>query len=422
MKNKTMKLKYLIGIFALVLLLPFVKADKLVLDGIMYDPAIISAGDEVDIIVQFHNERVGEPVFDYEQDPEYKLRVILEPDDTLTEDYVLIADEEGDSLIGHVYANQYFNVKYRVKFMNDAPAGNYEFRLKGVYEYQGEETGKRQFIRFQVPVKKEGIILGTSNMVTTPSEIRPGDDYIRMDTYIENVGEKDAKALSIDLDMPEGITSSYSNDNHLWIGRLNAGESKMATFFLDLDDELNPGRYEIGYDISYMDLDNNLYEDEMVSRLLVKDRPYLMIESYEGEGLAGKSGELTLNIKNEGGTSAESIDVRLIKQSSQPFNFDVRSKYLGELEPGESGKVIFDIDTRPEADVKNHSFKVVIRAKGDTDEGDDRIYLFDREAQYEISGEAPNTFKTVGLALLGLIMIFLIFKSLTRKTSVGGRR
>lgn len=406
--------KLVLGIFVLALIAQSAQA-KLVLDGITYDPAVVAAGDEVDIIIQFHDEINREPIYDYMQDPEYQLRVKLQPDDTVSEDHVTILDEEGDKLVGHVYPGQYYNVRYRIKVQNDAPVGNYQFKLKGTYEYEGESEKYSSFIRFEIPVKKEGIILGVSNIITSPAEVRPGDDYVRVDAYLENVGEKPAKAVSIDLDMPEGITSSYSNDNHVWVGRLNNGESKQVSFYLDLDKNLEPGTYDIGYDMEYMDLDNNQYIKTMQSRLLVKDRPYLVVDSYEGSGEAGSSGELKINVKNEGGTSAESVDVRLIKQSSQPFNFDVRSKYLGELEPGETATAIFDIDVRREADYKNHSFKVVMRAKGDTDEGDDRIYMFDREAEFEVTGKAPNYVKNLGIGAIAIVLLGIVYNVSRKK-------
>ncbi len=407
-----------LGIFGIIMILAFaqlVSANNLVLDGITYDPAIISAGDEVDIVIQFHDAISLNPDIDLNQDPNYKLIVTLEADDTLTEEHVIILDAEGDSLLGHLYPNQNYNVKYRVKFMNDAPAANYEFKLTGKYVYDGEVQATSRFIRFMVPVKKEGIILGISNIVTAPAEIRSGDDYVRIDAYLENVGEKSAKAVEIDLDLPSGISSSYSDDNHVWIGRLNDGESKAISFFLDVDDSLEPGVYDLEYDIKYLDLDNNEYRNTLNSRLLVKERPYLVIDSYEGSGLAASNGELKLYITNNGTTSAESVDVRLIKQSSQPFNFDVRSKYLGELEAGETGEVIFDLDVHRDADITTHSFKVVIRAKGDTDAGDDRIYIFDREAKFDVTGQAPNYFKTVGFIFLALVILLIIFKLSTRK-------
>jgi hypothetical protein len=398
-------------IFALLLLVLVqgASASNLVLDSITYDPAIISAGDEVDIIVQFHEEFTpDEP--DYKDDPRYQLRVKLEPDDTVTKNHVIMLDEEGDKLAGHTYENQYFNMKYRVKFKNDAPAGNYQFRLVGTYEYEGVVEEVSRSITFRVPVKKEGIILGISNIITEPAEVRPGDDYVKVDAYLENMGEKYAKAISIDLDLPEGIKSAYSNDNHVWIGVLDATESKPATFYLDVGDAIEPGVYDIAYVIKYMDVDNNRYEKRASSRLLIKDRPYLEVESFEGIGASGTTGELKIYVKNTGGTSAESVDVRLLKESSQPFDFDVRSKYLGELDPGEVGEVIFDVKARSEAEEKNHSFKVVLRAKGDSDEGDDNIYLFDREAKYEINGQAPNYLKTAGLILLLIVLVVILAK------------
>ena len=385
----------------------FVKADKLVLDGITYDPAIITAGDEVDIIIQFHNEVVfGDD--DKTENPAYILEVTLEPDDDLTKEYVIIADSKGDNVIGHVYGGQYYNKRFRVKFLNNAPAGNYEFKLKGVYYFEDKPVDPIQYIKFKVPVKKEGIILSVSNIVTLPSEVRPGDDYVKLTTYLENVGEKDAKNVEIVLEGDDDIESSYSDNNRKWVGRVNAGEQKQVTFFVDIDDYARVGVHNITFKMDYMDLDNNKYYKEIILPFLVKERPYLVVTKYSGSGLAGSSGKLKVWVKNIGTESAESVDVRLLKQDSQPFSYDVRSNYIGELEPGEEGLAVFDIKINRDAEIKEHDFKLLIRAKGDSDEGDDNIYTFNRRAKFKVTGIAPNKTKEYGIMAaiaLGILIV-----------------
>ena len=109
---------------------------------------------------------------------------------------------------------------------------------------------------------------------------------------------------------------------------------------------------------------------------LVKARPNLEIVSVEGSGLAGKTADLYITVKNVGTEDAESTDVRLIKQSAQPFSTDVRSDYLGLIAPGEEAVAVFHLDVSSDAEIKEHDLKLIIRAKGDSDSGDDNIYLF----------------------------------------------
>ena len=408
-------MKTIMLIFVLALLTNTVSATLMMMDDVQFDPAIIAAGDEVDIIVQYHDEIIiGEE--DRIGDSEFTFAVFLESDDSLTEQYVTIQDAKGDDVNGRIFAGGFYNKKFRIKVNNNAPAGNYEFKLTGQWYKNGIVENDKQFIRFMMPVKKEGIVLDISTLETVPAEVRPGDNYVKLVSFIANVGQKDAKSVEINLELPEGFESSYTNNNRVWAGRINAGEEKEVTFFVDIDEKLAAEEYDFKYSFKYSDLDNNNYQTVKTIPFFVKERPYLEIVKSEGTGLAGRSSKLYLTIKNTGSESAEAVDVRLLKQNSQPFNLDIRSDYIGELEPGEEGLAVFDIKVNSDAEIKEHDFQVLIRSKGDSDEGDDNIYTYNRRAKFDVTGVAPNRLKTIGLFAGAIIIIgFLISKWRSKK-------
>jgi len=397
-----------IALFAI----PLVSA-SLVLDRIQFDPAIITAGDEVDIIIYYHDDsssdndnKIG--------NPEYNFKTWIMPDDTVSEDHILILDAQGDDLYGTVYSGQQYNKKFRVKILSNAPSGTYEMKLLGQW-YKGDTPfGSIMSIKFNMDVKKEGIILNIASLETIPSEIRPGDNYVKIVTRIENVGSKDAKAIELDVTTPSGITASYSNDNRAWIGRLNAGESKEFTTFIDVEENTTPGLYYVKYDYAYSDLDDNKYTKDQLIPLRIKESPYLEVIDVKGEGAAGTKTKLYVTVKNTGTESAELVDVRIMKQSVQPFAVDVRSDYIGELAPGEEGVAVFEINILSEAAVKEHDLKVLIRAKGDTDEGDDNIYTFSRNATINVT-PAKNTKLIYAIAIVVVALIALVAYNMMKK-------
>lgn len=396
-----------------LLILPGVSA-KLQLDNVQFDPAIIASGDEVDIVVQFRDiQLMGDE--DKIGDPDYTYQVLLKPDDTLTDNYVTFQDAKGDNLYGVIYSGGVFNKKFRVKVNNNAPAGNYEFKLVGQWYKKGKPLVQSEYIKFKMPVKKEGIIIDISTIQTIPSEVRPGDNYVKVNTFIENTGEKDAKSVEINLDLPKGFESSYANNNRVWVGRVNAGEKQEVVFYLDVDDDTKEGVYDINYKFKYMDLDSNSYQKSRTIPFKIKSRPYIEVLKSEGEGLAGKDAKLYVTLKNTGTETAESVDVRLLKENSQPFDFDVRSNYVGELDPGEEGVAIFNIKVNSNAEIKEHDFKVMIRAKGDSDEGDDNIYTFSRRAKLDITGVAPNYFVKYGIISAIIVILLLGINIFIRK-------
>lgn len=395
-------------------MLAFPASATLKLDNILFDPAIIAAGDEVDIVIQYHHESITEED-ERVGSKDYTFQVILEPDDTLTQKYVVIQDAEGDDEQGRIFASGYYNKRFRVKVMPNAVPGNYEFKLTGQWFRDGEPDSAYQYLRFTMPVKKEGIILDLASFVTVPAEVRPGDNFVKIVGYIENAGEKDAKSIEIQMKTPDGIDASYANNNRVWAGLIGAGESKEVTFYVDVDEKADEGVYDLQFDVDYMDLDNNRYQKLITIPFLVKPRPYLEIVKSEGEGLSGSSGKLYITVMNTGSESAEAVDIRLLKQNSQPFNMDVRSDYIGELEPGEEGLAVFNIDVTSEAEPKEHYFKVLIRSKGDSDEGDDNIYTYNRRATFSVTGEAPNNLRNYGLAAAAVIAVVIVITMVVKK-------
>ena len=408
------------GIFVILSLLNVAQnvSAALVIDNIQFDPAVIAAGDEVDIVIEYYDDIVPYDTDDRAGDSDYSFKVELEADDDLTKDYVSIVDREGNNVGGTIFAGQRYNKVFRVKVQPNAPSGSYEFKLVGQWYRNDVRLDSSRSVRFKMPVKREGIILGFANMQTEPAEVRPGDDYVKIVGALENVGEKYSKSVEVRLDPPQGIESSYTNDNRLWAGRIDPSQQKDVTFFVDIDEDMDPGLYNITYTMDYMDADDNLYTKSGTIPFRIKPRPYLEVIEAIGSTKAGQDARLEVTVKNTGEESAESVDIRIMKQNSQPFVIDVRSDYVGEIEPGETGKAVFDIKVTRDASVKEHDISLLIRAKGDSEEGDDNIYLFNRQAKLDVTGKAPNQFIVLGSIVLGVVVIlgFVLSRQTKRKS------
>lgn len=388
---------------SLVMTSNFVSAE-LQLDDVYFDPAIVSAGDSVDVVVQYSVDSVDSNKIANE---DYTFDVKLTADDTLTKNYVTVMDSSGDDLVGRVFAGQHYNKVFRVKIADNAPVGDYQFELAGQWYFNGRAVDYAQSKKITMFVKKEGVVLGVSSLTTSPAEVRSGDDFVVLNSYVENAGEKAAKSVEVSLILPEGFKPSYSNNNRVWVGVVDAGASKVATFNVNINDSVEGGVYNFTYNFKYRDSENNVYTKEEVIPFYVKSKPLIEVVKTEGSSVGGSSSKLYVTIKNVGKEDAESVDVRILKQSSQPFDFDIRSDYIGELKSGEEGLAIFDLNVVRGAAVKNYDLKLMIRAKGDGDEGDDNIYVFNRRAKFEVVESLFNVLFVSGLlGLLGVLGYF----------------
>ena len=169
-------------------------------EGISFDPAIIAAGDEVDITVNFRDlVSPGSSSNIEANEPEYSLNVFLEPSDTISEKYITILDAEGDSNIGHLFSAGVWRKTFRAKVNNNAIPGNYELKFNFQYVKDGIPESASFIHKFMVSVKHEGIALGIANIVTNPSSVRPGDDFVEITTYRQDSGSKSAKSIEAKL-------------------------------------------------------------------------------------------------------------------------------------------------------------------------------------------------------------------------------
>lgn len=396
LKIATLILAFLMGVS--------IVSATLVLDNIKFDPTIISSGDEVDVIVQFHEQITGIES-DRIGNKNYEFQVKLLTDDTVSKEYILIQDGNGDDIFGKVYAGETYNKKFRLKVAQNAPPGTYEFKLVGQWYKNGVAEGGTQEMRFKIPVKKEGISLTLSNVVSNPEKIRSGDKNVLLSASIFNSGEKLAKNVILTLTYPEGISASYSNNNEILTGVINSFEEKKILIYVDTEKNLKAGVYNLSYTLNYQDVDSNEYLKEGILPIVIKKKPNLEMISSNVSGKAGEDIVLKVILKNTGEEKAESVDARIVKQSSQPFEMDVRSAYIGQLNPGESGTAVFLIHVNSDAEIKKHNLNLAIRAKGDSEEGDSNVYTFSDSAKIEITGKAENNYPLYGFVFLLIVII-----------------
>jgi hypothetical protein len=76
----------------------------------------------------------------------------------------------------------------------------------------------------------------------------------------------------------------------------------------------------------------------------------------------GKEAYFYATVKNIGTKKAESVSLRVYKESSQPFAFTEKSDFIGTLEPNQEGEAVFHFSV--ENDAINKEFKLDVETRG----------------------------------------------------------
>lgn len=388
-----------IYIIALVLLLIPAASAQIQLDGISTDPAVLAAGDSVDVIIEYSTGAYNDK-FSSEN---YKFLVELVADDIQTQEFVRITDPTGVSRFRTLPAGATRTQVFRIKISEDAPADSYAFKLRGVWQEDGVTKEAALTQRFFLDVKREAIRLSAADITSEPKRLVPGTREAVLQVDIANSGVKSAHNLEVTARFPDKIRPSHASAHRTYIGSVSALKSSTAQFVVDLDKDLSSGEHRVQYVLRYTDDSQNNYEKILDAPLYISQKPRLVVESLSSQASTAQQVDIVLNISNHGVVAAEAIDVRLLTESNQPFSLQTRSGYIGKLYPGESTVLTLQAVVDRHATAGEYNIPVLVRAKGDSDENDNTIYTYRSRALITVSERSTNTYVAY---LIAAVIVF----------------
>jgi len=307
----------------------------------------------------------------------------------------------------------------------EAPNGVYSIPVTVTWlEYyfdpvQGDVTSEKTALLGLSFSVRGDVVLNVGDVTTDPTDIRPGDENVEIRAAIENSGEAAAKDIETTLlfDNTE-FKSSWSGTERSYLGRLNSGEKSEAVFHVDLAENIAAGTQGIPLQITYKDTKGNEYEVLRAVTILVKPKPDFEIVSHYTEpaliSAADTGVVLHVTVRNIGSEKAESASVRMTGEADVPFEYDVKSDFLGNLKIGEEGEAILKFDVDKDAVPKGYPMGIEIRCTGDRDLGDDNVYIFNKEIKVDVSSSSSDQegFSVPGFealfSLLALVFVFIL--------------
>jgi hypothetical protein len=398
-------MKY-ISIVLVLALLPVVSA-TIQLDAVSTDPVIISAGDNVDLIVEYNTGSNNEKY----ADPQWEYQVQLVADDDISAEYLLITDSYGDDVFGSLRAGGQYSKEFTIKVSEDAPAAKYELQLQGQWYKNGVLQEGQATQKVYLTVHKYGVLLDIANVQSQPQKIKAGDSDVALILTIANSGEKAATNTQIDMKLPEGFRPATSSNAQAYIGRIQPGETQEAVIHVDLDEDIASGAHTTQYTITYRDESQNVYERRITEELYVAHKPRIKVEQANTTIQAGKTAMLDITVRNTADVAAEAIDVRLLKESNQPFTLQTRSAYIGKLEPNQTATIQLEISADNDANHITHNVPILIRAKGDSQRNDNEVYTYRDQASITVEGAQTHNYVVVGVLAVILVLAGILWRT-----------
>ncbi len=259
----------------------------------------------------------------------------------------------------------FYVLRYKLRVAENAVKGTYNVTLRWS---TGEGWTSKDFPIYVDP-KRADFVVGA--LVTSPEKLVADTDEAKLSVNIDNIGKGNAQNVKVKLLLPEGFKPTYSYSEEDSLGIIEKETSKEANFFVDIDEKIREGEYSAKLEITYKDEndESNSYKTKTLElKLPIKPAPYLVVDSATTtpENLApGSKAEVRIKVKNTGNEKAESVSLRVFKDSSQPFDFSEKSDFVGKLEAGESGEAVLRFTVNGIAAVKTYILDVELRGIDD---------------------------------------------------------
>jgi len=283
--------------------------------------------------------------------------------------FSLDPNEDATRHIGKLPGAEEAILQYKLRVDSNAVEGWNEMRVK----CQAENSDAWIIHKFEVYVESEIPEFAIGSVASEPTKLFPDSEENKLSVEIQNVGTGDAEFVTSELILPRGVTPSESYSNIANLGTIKEGESKLAEYYIDVDRSTVPGIYKAKLIVRYKDSNNNRkeYKNQTLNvDIVVKPLPIFEIESVStdpGELSQGDRATLRLTIKNVGFEEAKTVSVKIYKQSDQPFDFDEKYDYIGNLKPNQTGEAVFRFDVDSDANLKTYLLKAEIRYLIDDD-------------------------------------------------------
>lgn len=304
--------------------------------------------------------------------------------------------------IGYSDDQEYYTLHYKVRVDEEALEDTYEVKLK--WYYSDGSIGREEEYDVRVGDKEDpNLVVGT--LQSDPTKLVADTEEAQLDVEIENIGDEDAQNVKISIGLPAGFTPSYTYSDRDNLGTIAADDSETATFYIDIDENMRSGNYKSNLTIQYKEADDedNEYKELIIPlEIPVHDMPLFEIVSFQTNPAKLKPGdgaELKVTVKNVGGKKGESVSLRAFKESSQPFDFDEKSDFIGKLEPGETGEALLKFTVDEDASPKKYIIDLEVRSISDSE------VLTEEESGIIV---IANGEKNQGLSTTGIIIIVVI--------------
>lgn len=266
--------------------------------------------------------------------------------------------------------------------------------------------GVERFETFQVSIREQGTPeFRLSKISTEPTSLYAGEKENRIDVEITNIGFS-AYDINAKVILPDGFKSSWSDSDSYYLSRLLSQEAVQGSFYVDIDESVEPKNYPISIDIV-----TGNYSQRLDLNLLVSSKAKFELIDVDDSRLypGAVNVQAQVTLKNIGTEIAETTTTKLVGGNTIP---GVRSsgitsvgneEDLGSILPGQVFVTTFLVNLDKTHPVGKQSATMEVRWTQDDDPFLQTIII-----PYSVSAGPPYLLYVEGIPMTYVILAILL--------------
>lgn len=322
-------------------------------------------------------------------------------------------------MVGDLRGGSTVTSSFKVKILNDAPAGSYTLPVALNYTYLdvAEQYGtdsiryyyKNRNVTLSLPIRIKPL-LSIDVMSAEPEHLNVGTEgYLKL--KIRNTGSEDGKKAVVKI-IRNGNSPVVPTDSSVYIGDFLKASVAECRYKVSVLSQAERSTYPIDVVVVYENTDG----DTVTSRtdtvgVSVGGKIDFTITSPSSEIHPGQKKVITIDYRNTGDTKVFSAQARI--SVVDPFTSNDDIAYLGDMNPGDTVSASYEISVDRDATIKEYGLDSEIRYR----DALDNSYISDTmKVRVNVTGQSgvsaifanPIIMSVIIAALIGCV--YLVYR------------
>lgn len=314
---------------------------------------------------------------------------------SITDTFTVIGATE--KKLGTIGKDETGRVAFTIHIDEDAEAQAYTLPFTVTYE---DKSRTEHTDVFYIGVYVAGDRkLAITNFESDPAEIHADDEDVEFTGHIENQGTEQVKNVKVTFQPGYPLTNARSFVQTKEAGTIAGGASTSFTFYADVADDIEPQATNVSFLLEY-EVNSQPYTDEVSFVVDILENPKFALVSEAPPTAPGQEGQAQVTVENQGAL-CESVTLIVLEKSDQPFSFNEKSAYIGDLDRGETGVATIVYEVEEDAPAQPHLVPVEVRCTKDDD-----VLIYDKTVKLEVAeAGATGGSQTTLIAVLAVVVI-----------------